>query len=320
MVCFPRLQNMSDLIKNAAKRGLKQAARWASTGKNLPRLKGMQAWWQRHVGNQNEINALREQYAGLIHAADQRTLLAAHERKIHSQFGEDGLLLHFFSKIGAPNKTFIEFGIEDGTECNAANLALHFGWGGLFLEGSDSLADRARLFYHREHAIPADHVKIRTAFITRENVNDLFLQNGLRGEIDFLSVDVDGVDYWLYEAITVVQPRLVVLEFSTTYGPNRSLTVPYEPAFERYAKHPSGYYQGASLLALTKLAERKGLVLVGCGTAGANAFFVRRDLAAAAGLPTYTAAEAYEINAVWRARHTDPDAFEVIKHLPLIEV
>jgi hypothetical protein len=311
---------MSDLLKNAAKRGLKKAALWASTGKNPPRLKAMQAWWQRHVGDQNEVNALREQYASLIHAPDKGKLLVSHERKIHSQFGEDGLLLHFFSKIGAPNKTFIEFGIEDGTECNAANLALNFGWGGLFIEGSDSLADRARVFYHRERGISANHVKIRSAFITKENINDLFVQNGMTGEIDFLSVDVDGVDYWLYDAITVVQPRLVVLEFSTAYGPHRSLTVPYEPSFERYAKHPSGYYQGASLTALTKLAERKGLVLVGCGSAGANAFFVRRDLAAQAGLPIFTPAEAFEINAAWLARHANPNAFEVIKHLPLVEV
>ena len=311
---------MSELLKNAAKRGLKKAASWVSTGKNLPRLKVMQTWWQRHVGDQNAINDLRSQYASLIHAPDKGKLLALHERKVHSQFGEDGLLLHFFSKIGAPNKTFIEFGIEDGTECNAANLALNFGWGGLFLEGSDSLADRARVFYHRDRGISPNHVKIRSAFITRENINDLFVQNGMTGEIDFLSVDVDGVDYWLYDAITVVQPRLVVLEFSTAYGPHRSLTVPYEPAFERYAKHPSGYYQGASLTALTKLAERKGLVLVGCGSAGANAFFVRRDLAAQADLPIFTPAEACEINATWCARHANPDAFDVIKHLPLVEV
>ena len=73
---------MSELLKDAAKRGLKKAARWASTGKNLPRLKGMQAWWQRHVGDQNEVNVLREQYASLIHAPDKRKLLASHERKI----------------------------------------------------------------------------------------------------------------------------------------------------------------------------------------------------------------------------------------------
>ena len=59
VVCSPRFQIMSALLKNIARTGLKKAARWASTGKNLPRLKGLQAWWQRHVGDQNEINALR---------------------------------------------------------------------------------------------------------------------------------------------------------------------------------------------------------------------------------------------------------------------
>ena len=310
---------MSDLLKDAAKRGLKKAARWASTGKNVPRLKGLQAWWQRHVGEQNQINALREQYASLIHAPSPRKLLATHERKVHSQFGEDGLLLHFFSQIGAPNQTFIEFGIEDGTECNAANLALHFGWGGLLMDGSDSLADSARTFYHKRHGIAPQHVQIRTEFITKENVNDLFTQYGFKGELDMLSLDIDGVDYWIWDAITVVSPRLVIIEFNASFGPTRSVTVPYEPSFERYAHHESGWYHGASLTAFTKLAAKKGYFLAGCDTAGANAIFIRRDIGAGK-VAEFTPADAFYPHTARLREASVEGQWDRVKHLPMIEI
>jgi hypothetical protein len=319
VVFSPRFQTMSDLIKDAAKRGLKKAARWASTGKNVPRLKGLQAWWQRHVGEQNEINSLREQYAGLIHAPTPRKLLATHERKVHSQFGEDGLLLHFFSKIGAPNQTFIEFGIEDGTECNAANLALHFGWGGLLMDGSDSLADSARTFYHKRHGIAPEHVQIRTEFITKENVNDLFTQYGFKGELDMLSLDIDGVDYWIWDAITVVSPRLVIIEFNASFGPDRSVTVPYEPSFERYAHHESGWYHGASLKAFTKLAAKKGYFLAGCDTAGANAIFIRRDIGQGK-VAEFTPEEAFYPHTARLREASVEGQWDRVKHLPMIEI
>ncbi len=307
---------MSELIKNAARRGLRRVARWASTGKNLPRLKGLQAWWRRHVGDPNEINALREHYATLIHAPDKRQRLAVHERKIHSQFGEDGLLLHLFSKVGAPAKSFIEFGIEDGTECNAANLALHFGWGGLLMDGSESLAERARQFYHGRHGIAPSHVQIHTHFITRENVNDLFAQHGFRGEVDLLSIDIDGVDYWVWDAVSVVSPRLVIIEYNASFGPERSVTVPYERSFERYAHHPSGWYHGASLTALSRLAAKKGYFLAGCDTCGANAIFVRRD-AGEGKVEEFTPAEAFYPCAPRQREATLEEQWERVKHLPL---
>jgi len=307
---------MSELIKNAARRGLRRLARWASSGENLPRLKGLQAWWQRHVGDANEVNALREQYAVLLREPDKRQRLALHERKVHSQFGEDGLLLHLFSKIGAPNKTFIEFGIEDGTECNAANFALHFGWGGLLMDGSDALALCARQFYHGRHGIAPSHVRIHTHFITRENVNELFAQHGFRGEVDLRSIDIDGVDDWVWDGVKVVAPRLVIIEFNASFGPDRSVTVPYEAAFERYAHHESGWYHGASLTALAKLAARNGYFLAGCDSCGANALFVRRDTGAGK-VEEFTSAEAFYPCAPRQREASLDEQWARVRHLPI---
>jgi len=183
---------MLDLLKNAARRCLKMAARVGSSDKNLSRRRELQAWWKRQVGDQNDFSALLERYPGLINHPDKRKLLALHEQRIHSQFGEDVLLLHRFSIIGAPYKTFIEFGIEDGTECNAANFALHFGWSGLLLDGSDSQVERARVFYHHRRGISQNQVQLRTHFITKENINDLFAKYGFKGELDLLLIDIDG--------------------------------------------------------------------------------------------------------------------------------
>lgn len=115
------------------------------------------------------------------------------------------------------------------------------------------------------------------AFIDRENVNRLFRDAGFEGPIGLLSVDVDGNDYWIWEAIDVVDPAIVVCEYNAVFGPSLAVTVPYDPAFDRTRAHPSNLFWGASLQALCHLAGRKGLAFVGTNGAGNNAYFVRRD-------------------------------------------
>ena len=121
-------------------------------------------------------------------------------------------------------------------------------------------------------------MKAAQAFVTRENIDALIGTNGLSGEIGLLSVDIDGVDYFVWEAIMVVQPALVVVEYNARFGPERAVTVPYDAAFQRGAAHSSHIYYGASLAALVGLGKRKGYAFVGANSAGNNAFFVRRDL------------------------------------------
>jgi hypothetical protein len=115
------------------------------------------------------------------------------------------------------------------------------------------------------------------AWITPETVNDLLTEHGYTGEVDLLSVDVDGVDYWVWQAITVCSARLVMLEYNSMFGPDRAVTVPYDPKFNR-RDHRFCYY-GASLAAMTQLSATKGYRLVAVEPTGVNAFFLRNDVA-----------------------------------------
>jgi len=233
-------------------------------------------------------------------------LLAAYEKKIYSQNGEDGILEYIFSRIGTTNKRFVEFGF--GTpEANTTNLALNEeGWTGLLLDGSQSVVEAATRYYKDKNpGVTCGH-----CFITVDNINSVLRAHGITNTIDLLSIDIDGNDYWIWQAITVIDPRVVVIEYNAAFNSDKSLVVKYDPEFARYSKHSSGLYYGASLLALTRLAHNKGYLLVGCDSTGTNAFFVRKDVAKDK-LPEVAVEEAFV-----RFRGADPDAhFRRIKEL-----
>ena len=129
------------------------------------------------------------------------------------------------------------------------------------------------------------------AFITCENVNQLFLENGFSGEIGLLSIDIDGNDYWVWETIRSVNPVIVTVEYNSVFGAERALTIPYDPTFYRTRAHYSNLFWGASLKALCLLAEKKGYAFVGCNSAGNNAHFVRKD--SVGKIPVRTPAQGY---------------------------
>ncbi len=170
-------------------------------------------------------------------------------------------------------------------------------------------------------------IKALNAFVTRDNINELITSAGIGGDIGLLSVDIDGNDYWVWEAITAVQPQIVVAEYNSRFGADRAVTVPYDPAFTRAAAHYSMIYYGASLAALAALGDRKGYDLVGCNSAGNNAFFVRRDCRPAA-VPGMSAAAAFVAASFREARGKDgelaflslEDERALLDTLPLVDV
>jgi hypothetical protein len=186
-----------------------------------------------------------------------------------SQNDEDGLLLALFKRIGTTDRRCVEIGcgLNGG---NSGFLVQECGWTGLMVD-----ADRHKIATVNTrfagHAVTA--VKHR---VTREDVNELLAVHGFTGELDFLSVDVDGIDFWLWEALTVCTPRVVALEYNWVFGPERAVTVPYDSAFEIGVSGPRSY-RGASLAALACLGRRKGYRLV--ATERVNAFFLRNDVA-----------------------------------------
>ncbi|HEX7060765.1 MAG TPA: hypothetical protein VF200_02285 [Woeseiaceae bacterium] len=248
--------------------------------------------------------------------ADPRKGLAAYEYSLQSQNGEDGILRFLFSEIGFGSRRFVEFGFG-AHQCNSLRLILHEGFTGLLMDGSQEQCD----FFNRTAAKRGlAGVQAKRAFITRENLNELIGGSGVSGDIDLLSLDVDGNDYWLWEALTCVSPRIACIEYNAGLGPEVSRSVPYDPAFERFAKHPSGFFHGASLKALESLGRRKGYRLVGCDTTGTNAFFLRNDVPAHR-IPTRAAAEAFHPHANWLGRGlSEARQLEIMLSLPYVDV
>ena len=194
------------------------------------------------------------------------------EFKVYSQFGDDGIIQYLITHLPAV-PSFVEFGVEDYTEANTRFLLTHNQWQGLIMDGRPDLDAAVAV-----QGLPMLHdLSICSAFITAENINDLITGAGYAGEIGLLSIDIDGNDYWVWKAITCVQPQIVVAEYNAVFGSERAVTIPYAPAFTRQQAHHSWLYFGASLRACCLLAEEKGYAFVGCNQAGNNAYFVRKD-------------------------------------------
>ena len=230
-----------------------------------------------YMGQTNAAFSMLREYPSLMAESDEYSL-TPYEFKVYSQNGEDGVLGWIFSTIGVHDYRFVEFGIEDGRECLSALLSLHCGWRGLLMDCDEDSVRAARGYYGNRLLGHAERVAIEHAFVTRDNINGLLEDAGMKGEIDLLVIDIDGNDYWVWEAVEVIQPRVVVIEYNASFGSDQPVTIPYEANFDRMAAHPSGFYHGASLVAMEFLGGRKGYGLVGCESNGVNAFFVRRDL------------------------------------------
>jgi len=194
--------------------------------------------------------------------------------RAHSEFEEDGILLYIFGLIGTTNRTCVEICAGNGITCNTANLILHHGWWGHLFDGDARSIAEGVEFYRTSKDTFLYPPRLTQAWITAENVNDLIHASGASGEIDLLSLDIDGMDYWVWKAIDCIQPRVVVCETHNIIGPDEALTIPYDPNFK--ATIPD--YHSASLAAMNKLGIAKGYRLAGTHRYGFNAFFVRNGL------------------------------------------
>jgi hypothetical protein len=240
--------------------------------------------------------------------------------KVFSQADEDGILLYLFSIIGTRTWKSVEICAGNGIECNTANLIIHHGWSGLLVDGNEALVEQGRKFYRRNRHTYVYPPAFVHSWITRDNVNQVIRSNGFEGEIDLLSLDLDGVDYWIWEAIDVIDPVVVVVEYQDIIGPERALVVPYRDDFRAdQSRGPGGGrsdFIGASLPAWVKLARRKGYRLVGCNRYGYNAFFVRSPVAATE-IPEVPIMDCFRHPKVLQGMR---ERFPAVRDLPWVEV
>jgi hypothetical protein len=229
------------------------------------------------------------------------------EFRAYSQNSEDGILLYIFGIIGFGTRRSVEVCAGDGIECNSANLIINHGWNGLLIDGDPLRLKRGRAFYRACRDTFSSPPKLVKAWVTAENVNSVVTEYGFTGEIDLLSIDVDGVDYWIWRALEVARPRVVVVECNLLWGPERAVTVPYDPEFSAEYGPYGADYCGASLSAMVKLGKAKGYRLVGCEKLGFNAFFLREDLAVEI-LPSVNPADCFtHPHAQFAMRHRLPN-------------
>jgi len=197
------------------------------------------------------------------------------EFRCFSQNGEDGILHYIFSLIGTTNRKCAELCAGHGMECNTTNLIVNHGWTGLLFDGSAENVREGQNFFAECRDTFLRPPAFVHAWVTAENVNTLIRSNHFEGEIDLLSLDMDGIDYWIWKAIDCIRPRVVVLECRPEWGPNRSVTIPYRSDFKAELKGSWSPYLGASLPAFVKLGREKGYRLVGSTRLLFNVFFMR---------------------------------------------
>lgn len=193
-------------------------------------------------------------------------------QKVYSQNDEDGIVLEILSRIGIRHRTFFEIGVGNGLENNTL-FWLKQQWKGVWIDGSSGNSEFIHL--HFERAMEDGLLVFKEAMVNAENIDGLVLSTGFAGsEVDLLSIDIDGNDYYVFDRLSNLSARLVVIEYNAKFPPPVTWRIPYDPD---YMWSGSDWF-GASLQSMNELFERKGYVLVACNMTGSNAFFVKRDL------------------------------------------
>lgn len=200
--------------------------------------------------------------------------ISSYEFSIFSQWGDDGIIDYLINNLDIKNKSFIEFGVQDYTECNTKFLLMNKNWKGLIIDESENLINKIKSsdIYWR-----FDITAIKS-FITKNNINNIFKENNFVGPIGLLSIDIDGNDYWIWDSINCVDPEIVIIEYNSRLGSEKAITIPYREDFERKKAHYSNIYYGASLKALINLGKKKNYIFIGCNSAGNNAYFIKSNL------------------------------------------
>lgn len=204
--------------------------------------------------------------------------LDSYAARILSQHGEDGITYELLKRAGIRSRVCVELG-SGHNGGNAGFLVAGLGFRGLFADGDEEYVDIARATFA---GLP---VAVETCWITRESINGVLTGHDIAGEIDYLGIDLDGVDWWIWEGLSAVSARVVVVEYNPLFGAEEAVVVPYFPGFVRgeFSEsdsfvRPKGAF-GASLAAFERLARRRGYRLVASAPNSQNAYFVREDLA-----------------------------------------
>ncbi len=209
------------------------------------------------------------------------------EHQVFSQNGEDGVIAEIFRRIGMTDRYFLEIGVGDGLENNTTFL-LSQGWKGCWADGDGSAM--AKIWKTFWRPLAKGDLVLRQALVSAENIAGILAELNVPTEFDLFSLDIDRNTYFVWRALKHLRPRVVVMEYNSTFPPDVEWTVEYDPN----RIYNCTAYMGASLKAYEKLGAELGYALVGCELGGINAFFVRRDLCGDRFAEPFTAENHYE--------------------------
>ena len=209
------------------------------------------------------------------------------EHQVYSQNGEDGALDEIFRRIGSTSRVFLEIGVGDGLENNTTHF-LSQGWKGFWVDGDQKALERIQKIFWQP--LGRGDLMVQQALVTAENIGEVLAKMKVPAEFDLFSLDIDRNTYFIWQALKHLRPRVVVIEYNSTYPPQVDWKVEYRPNMV----YNCTSYMGASLKAYERLGGELGYALVGCDLCGINAFFVRRDLCANHFAEPFTAENHFE--------------------------
>jgi hypothetical protein len=197
--------------------------------------------------------------------------LAKIEFQVSSQWGEDGIIEWILSKFTKLPKIFLEIGTQDYRESNTRFLLINRNYDGFIIEGDA----RATKDIKSQRVYWKHNLTIKNKFVDKDNINNLVEEMNIPKKIGLLSLDIDGVDYWVLKELKSLDAAIVVCEYNSLFGLKKSITVPYDKNFIRTKKHFSNLYYGASIKAFIDLMKKKKYFLLGTNKNGNNAFFMK---------------------------------------------
>jgi FkbM family methyltransferase len=184
--------------------------------------------------------------------------LNKYEKKIFSQNGEDGITIEIINRLNIKNGFYVEFGTQNGEECNTRILREIYNWNGLLMDD----------FYENTD------INLKKEFITRENIVNLFDKYNVPQKFNLLSIDIDFNDFYvLHKILQNYEMDIIILEYNAYFYSDEDFIVKYE----QMGRWDGTNYFGASLLSYTKLLNKFGYSLIYTEKKGVNAFFVKKE-------------------------------------------
>ena len=193
------------------------------------------------------------------------------EFKGFSQNSEDGIIEFLTSKVLDPNKYFVEIGASNGLENNSSYLAIAKGYSGIMIDGNNHCHLMCKEIMNK-YAIGVDCLNL---FVNKESINDL-KNKMLFKKPDVFSLDIDGNDYYLAKTIleSGIRPKIFVVEYNSSFGPEKSITIKYDEDFVLPSSHESLLYFGVSYNGWKTFFKKHNYKYVCVDSNGVNAFFI----------------------------------------------